>query len=77
LVLIFSEYSNLSEDVSNEVGLAFDNKSVIIPYKLNDIDYSSDLKYYCIRKDGLNAWEVPYQVHLEKLTSIITKLLHK
>ena len=46
LVLVFSKKSNESDAVFREVQMAFDQKKVIIPFRINDVQVSDDLSFY-------------------------------
>lgn len=55
VVLVFSEASNKSEHVLNEVGLAFDNDKKIIPLLLDESEMCADMQYYLSRKHHIKA----------------------
>lgn len=55
LILLASESTNGSGHVSNEVSLAFDNKKIIIPFKLEDFNFTDEFLYYLGRKHWIEA----------------------
>lgn len=55
LVLLASEGTNQSGHVSNEVSLAFDNRKTIIPFKLQDIQFTDEFLYFLGRKHWIEA----------------------
>lgn len=55
LVLLASENTNASGHVSNEVGIAFDNKKPIIPFKIQDFTFSDEYLYFLGRKHWIEA----------------------
>lgn len=55
LVLMASNSTNASGHVSNEVSLAFDNKKVIIPFKIEDITFTDEYLYFLGRKHWIEA----------------------
>ena len=57
LVLLASEYTNVSGHVSNEVSLAFDSHKTIIPFKLEDVAFSDEFLYYLGRKHWIDAFD--------------------
>ena len=57
LVLLASEYTNASGHVSNEVSLAFDCKKVIIPFKIQNIQFTDEYVYFLGRKHWIEAHE--------------------
>ena len=46
MVVIFSGHSNVSPHVENEVDNAFNERKVIIPFRIEDIEMSDVLLYY-------------------------------
>ncbi len=74
LVLLASEGTNASGHVSNEVSLAFDNKKVIIPFKIQDITFSDEYLYFLGRKHWIEAhkdMQSGYNQLLFTITNII------
>ena len=55
IVLVFSEASNKSEHVLNEVGLAFNHGKKIVPFLLDDSEMCADMQYYLARKHHIKA----------------------
>lgn len=56
LVLLFSENSNNSEDVKNEIQNAFASKKIIIPYRMDDSEMDNEMKYFLSRKHWIEAY---------------------
>ena len=50
LVLLASENTNNSGHVSNEVSIAFDNKKIIIPFKIQEFVFTDEYLYFLGRK---------------------------
>ena len=55
LVLLASEETNISNHVSNEVGLAFESNKVIIPFKIEDVNFTPEYRYFLGRKHWIEA----------------------
>lgn len=55
LVLLASENTNASGHVSNEVSIAFDNKKIIIPFKLQHFNFTDEFLYFLGRKHWIEA----------------------
>lgn len=55
LVLLASENTNASGHVSNEVSIAFDNKKIIIPFKLQQFNFTDEYLYFLGRKHWIEA----------------------
>lgn len=70
MVLVFSNTSNKSEHVLNEVGLAFDHGKKIIPILLDDSEMSADMQYYLARKHHIKAM-VNFSKGVEELVTAI------
>jgi hypothetical protein len=49
MVLVFSASSNSSEDVSREIILAANNRLVIIPFKIDNVEPEPGKQYYLAR----------------------------
>lgn len=56
LILLASENTNASGHVSNEVSIAFDNKKIIIPFKLQDFNFTDEYLYFLGRKHWIDAF---------------------
>ena len=55
LVLLASENTNDSGHVSNEVSIAFDNKKIIVPFKIQDFVFTDEFLYFLGRKHWIEA----------------------
>lgn len=55
LVMLASENTNVSGHVSNEVGIAFDNKKSIIPFKIQNVQFTDEYLYFLGRKHWIEA----------------------
>lgn len=55
-ILIASDKVNSSNHVSNEVSIAFDNKKVIIPFKIEELVFSDEYLYFLGRKHWVEAY---------------------
>ncbi len=55
LVLLASENTNASGHVSNEVSIAFDNRKIIIPFKLQNFNFTDEYLYFLGRKHWIDA----------------------
>lgn len=74
-VLVFSEYSNGSEQVLNEVSAAFNAGCVVIPFKIKDIDMSDGLYYYLNRVHWFDAVSHPLEKNIKQLCEQIKPLI--
>lgn len=54
-VLIASESANSSGHVSNEVSIAFDNKKTIIPFRIENVQFTDEFSYFLGRKHWIEA----------------------
>lgn len=76
LVLIFSEHSNNSEHVGNEIDRAFNFNKPIIPFAIEKIETSEELDYYLGRKHWLIAYP-SYKEKIQDLVITVKRLLGK
>ena len=73
MVLLFSNNSNASEDVKNELQNAFSNHLTIIPYKIGDAKPDKEMQYFLSRKHWIDAY--PDDTALDRLVSAVKKSL--
>jgi hypothetical protein len=76
-VLIFSDFSNRSQQVIREVGLAVSREVVVIPLRLENVALSSTMEYFVSTCHWLDALSPPLQAHLNRLTSRVQALLQQ
>jgi hypothetical protein len=74
-VLIFSDISNQSKQVTTEVGEAFDNGIPIVPLRIDDVKPSQEMGYYIKSTHWLDAMTPPMERHLDKLAESVKALL--
>ncbi len=75
MVLVFSQNSNSSEDVSRELILAANSKLVIIPFKIDNIEPEPGKQYYLARTHWLDAMNPPTRAQINTLVETAKKLL--
>lgn len=75
-VLIYTEDSNASKQVMNEVALAFNAEKIILPFCLTEEKMNYELEYYLTRVHWLNAVSVPLEESLEELRKYVEMGLH-
>jgi len=74
-VLIFSEYSNNSEQVLREVQLAANSRLHIVQFRIDAVAPSDDLEYYLSGPHWLDAVTPPLENHLAQLQASVKALL--
>lgn len=74
-VLVLSDGSNRSEQVVREVGEAVDRGIPIVPFRVEDIEPTKDLRYYIRSIHWLDALTPPLERHLEILADSVQGLL--
>ena len=74
-VLVFSDRSNQSKQVAQEVGEAFDNEIPIIPLRLDNVKPSKEMSYYMRSTHWLDAMTPPLERHLDELVDTVESLL--
>ena len=75
MVLVFSHNSNSSDDVSRELILAANNKLVIIPFKIDNIEPEPGKQYYLARTHWLDAMNPPTREQINMLVETVKKLV--
>ncbi|MDO8728005.1 MAG: TIR domain-containing protein [Candidatus Methanoperedens sp.] len=75
MVLIFSENSNNSEDVLNELQLAKDAGAIIIPLNIGYILPKGEMGYYLNRTHWLDAMNPPTKKQLQELVETASRIL--
>lgn len=75
MLLIFSSYSNDSEQVLREVQLATDSRLPIIRFRLEDVALTDDLRYFLSTPHWLDALTPPLSKHIVRLELAIKELL--
>src|SRR5438132_3774207 len=75
MVLIFSAYSNTSEQVLREVQLAANSHLHIVQFRIADVLPNDDLEYYLSAPHWLDAFSPPLESHLDRLQTSIKALL--
>jgi len=71
MVIIFSNNSNTSGPVTNELEIATKYGTIIIPFRIEDITPSDEMEYYLSSKHWLDAITPPIEQHILKLVDII------
>jgi WD40 repeat protein len=75
MVLVFSAYSNDSDQVLREVQLAVNAHLHIIQFRIENVHLNDDLRYFLSTPHWLDALTPPLEVHIERLTASIKTLL--
>lgn len=75
MVLIFSEHSNNSDDVLNELLLAKDAGAVIIPFKIGNIFPKGEMEYYLKRTHWLDAMNPPTEKQIQELVETVSRFI--
>lgn len=74
LLLISSSSIMDSEHVLSEVAIAFDEKNIILPFKIDVSQYNDNYKYYLSRKHWIDAFPEP-QKKIHELVETVAYLL--
>ncbi|MBP5762872.1 MAG: toll/interleukin-1 receptor domain-containing protein [Lachnospiraceae bacterium] len=76
LVLIFTDESNNSRQVMNEIAVAFNAGITIVPFRLTDEQMSSELEYYLTRVHWLDAVSKPLKKNITALREYIEVIVN-
>jgi hypothetical protein len=77
MVVVFSRHSNVSPHVENEVDNAFNERKVIIPFRIEDIEMSDVLKYYLRKSHYVDGFLDPVAAFPVLKEQIISNLPEK
>jgi DNA-binding beta-propeller fold protein YncE len=75
MVLVLSEDSNKSQYVLRELNEAVDKGIPIIPFRIEDVDPSEELRFYIKSLHWLDAMDPPLERHLKRLADSVQALL--
>ena len=75
VVLIFSESTNRSKEIANELILTMDSGSIVIPFKIDDAAPQGALQYYLSGTHWLAASDPPNKEQLKTLSETIKTML--
>jgi hypothetical protein len=75
LLLIFSGNANRSEHVLRELEIASDGSKIIVPFRIENVIPSGDLRYYITRVHWLDAMSPPMESRLNELVTLMQRLL--
>jgi len=75
MVLIFSKNSNQSKQVANELTLAVNSETIVIPFKIDDILPCGAMEYYLMSTHWLDAINPPTKKQLQNLVETVKGFL--
>ena len=75
LVLVYTDESNSSRQVMNEVAVAFNEGKTIVPFRLTENKMSSEFEYYLTRVHWLDAVTPPLMEKIENLREYVDIIL--
>jgi hypothetical protein len=75
VLLIFSSNSNDSDQITNEVNIAADDKVSILPFRIEDVKPAKELRYYLNSRQWFDAIPPPIENHLGRLTASVRLFL--
>ena len=70
-VLIWSADTNTSKHILNEINQAFDRGIIIIPFRIQDVQPTDEMRYYFGRTHWLDAIDPPLENHIATLKDTI------
>ena len=75
MVLIYTDQSNLSRQVLNEISVAVNRGVIVIPFRLTDATPSKGLQYYFTSIHWLDAVDRPLEKSIDELRQMIRRFL--
>lgn len=79
-VLIFSNSTNTSEHVANEVQIAVENDKLIVPFRIENAELNDTFSYYLNRKHWIEAFPNPensFIILQEQLSAVLKSNIKK
>ena len=76
-ILIYTQESNDSRQVMNEVAMAFNAGKTIIPFRLTEGEMNDELEYYLTRVHWLDAVSRPMERNIDELRKYVEVILQK
>jgi hypothetical protein len=70
MVYVHSSTANASDMITNEIVLCLKYKHPVLPFRIQNIDYSGEKAFHLIRINWIDAFPNPNECFLELLTSI-------
>lgn len=74
-VLVYTEESNRSRQVMNEVAMAFKGGKIIVPFRLTEDVMNSEFEYYLTRVHWLDALTEPLSENIDQLRRYVELIL--
>lgn len=77
VVLVFSNHANQSPDVNREIGIAFQRKKTVVPFRLEAVPLGEQLEYFLGRTQWIEGFPSPLQRHLPTLAQAVGDVLQR
>ena len=77
LVLIFSSNANASEAIKREVRYAIERDKPVVPFRIENVDFTGTLDFYLDSTHWLDALTPPMEEHIKRLVETVARLLNK
>jgi len=75
MVLVFSSWSNASENVRDELHTAVSDGKIVVTLRIEDVAPTGRMKLHLGRRHWLDAITEPMQQHLDGLADVVARLL--
>ncbi len=75
MVVIFSKHSNQSDHVLREIERAVNNGSVLIPFRIENVEPSAKMEYFLSVPHWLDAMSKPLGRHIISLTRTVQSII--
>jgi len=71
-LVIFSNYSNRSQRVLDEVNLAISNQAVILPFRIENLEPDGAMRLHLSSRHWLDAYEPSWESHIKSLVKNVS-----
>lgn len=75
MILVFTDASNQSQQVLNEVNAAVTAGTIIVPFRMSDSEPNEDIKYYLSTVHWMDAISEPQEQNIAQLSAMIKNTL--
>lgn len=77
MLLVFSDSSNQSDEISRELTLASNHKCVVIPVRIEDVMPSPALEYYLSDRHWLDVFDLETEAAIKRILEGLEKYLSR
>ena len=73
MILVFSAFSNASQEVSRELTLASNNQCVVIPVRIENVVPSEELEYHLTNRHWLDVYDMEFGSAINRILEVVSR----